>query len=428
MQQMKAILITLVAAVVGCASIQPVLGAESPKAKEKLDVLHTFLNQPDGETPFASLIDVNGTLYGITPNGGANGSFSYGTIYTLDPKTGAEKVVYSFCSQPNCADGQDPGAALFDVNGTLYGTTFYGGAVGGGTVYAFNPQTGAETVLYSFCAQQNCVDGVGPEASLINVNGTLYGTTAAGGTNGNKKNNYLGGTVFSLNLTTGTETVLHSFCSQQNCSDGQQPFAALINVKGTLYGTTFLGGAEGGGTVFSLDPSTGAETVLYAFCSQQNCADGEAPQGIIESKGILYGTTQVGGNAGGGTVFAYDLKTGNETVVYGFCSLTDCTDGLYPLDKLIDVQGTLYGTTVDGGTSNYENCFNIAPGCGTVFAIEPATGTETVLYSLCPKKSCKSGANPLGGLIDVKGTLYGTTGQGGAKHFSGYGTVFALKP
>jgi uncharacterized repeat protein (TIGR03803 family) len=171
----------------------------------------------------------------------------------------------------------------------LYGTTEFGGTYDNGTVFSVNPNTGAETVLHSFGSG---ADGEYPIASLIDVKGTLYGTTEEGGT-------YGGGTVFSLSLTTGTETVLHSFGGG---TDGNTPVASLINVKGTLYSTTAGGGTYGDGTVFSVNPKTGAETVLHSFGSG---TDGEYPEAsLIDVKGALYGTTEEGGTYGSGTVFA----------------------------------------------------------------------------------------------------------------------------
>ena len=106
-------------------------------------------------------------------------------------------------------------------------------------------QAATESVVYSF--QNNGTDGTIPQASLINVGGTLYGTTWGGGANG-------GGTVFKVKPTTGAETVVYSFCSQASCTDGRYPDAGLINVNGTLYGTTQNGGAYGNGTVFAVNP------------------------------------------------------------------------------------------------------------------------------------------------------------------------------
>jgi uncharacterized repeat protein (TIGR03803 family) len=119
-------------------------------------------------------------------------------------------------------------------------------------VFALDPNSGVETALYSFCSQQKCSDGSGPVASLVDAKGTLYGTTFHGGSRGCEHQGC--GTAFALDLDTGAETVLHSFCPRTNCPDGALPQAGLIDVNGTLYGTTLFGGANGGGTVFALKP------------------------------------------------------------------------------------------------------------------------------------------------------------------------------
>ena len=144
-------------------------------------------------------------------------------------------------------DGVYPTAGLIDVNGTLYGTTGGGGAScsssgGCGTVFSVTT-SGKETVLYSFAGEP---DGEFPVAGLLNVKGTLYGTTADGGARCSPRGC---GTVFAITLS-GAETVLHTF----RRIDGEYPAASLIDVNGTLYGTTVYGGADGGGTVFSLSP------------------------------------------------------------------------------------------------------------------------------------------------------------------------------
>ena len=199
-------------------------------------VIYSFQRDgSDGNTPYAGLINVGGTLYGTTKSGGVYGD---GTVFSVNPATGTEKVLHSFQG----ADGNQPYAGLINVKGTLYGTTVNGGANDYGTLFTINPKTGAETVLHSFAGG---TDGYDPEAPLINVNGTLYGTTYAGGVNG-------GGTVFKINRTTGAEKVLYSFCGQAGCADGDGPLAGLIDVNGILYGTTIGGGADGQGTVFKI--------------------------------------------------------------------------------------------------------------------------------------------------------------------------------
>lgn len=143
-------------------------------------------------------------------------------------------------------------------------------------------------MLYSF---QGNYDDSTPLDRLLNYNGILYGTTNDSGT------------VFSFNPKTGTETVLHNFFGG---ADGLDPVAGLINMHGTLYGTTLYGGGngcggEGCGTVFAVDPESGAETVLYSF--QDNGSDGTWPAGLVEVKGVLYGTTEFGGTNNAGTIF-----------------------------------------------------------------------------------------------------------------------------
>jgi len=379
-------------------------------------VVHSFCSQyqcTDGEFPDAGLIDVKGSLYGTTVGGGAYG---YGTVFSLDPTSGAETEIYSFCSQKNCSDGENPYSSLINVGGTLYGTTVYGGAYADctcGTVFSLDPATGAETVLHSFGTG---TDGTYPDDSVIDVGGTLYGTTAYGGA-GICYGEFTCGTAFSLDLTTDTENVLYSFCIQNACPNGAYPHAGLINIEGALYGTTESGGAYNGGTVFALDPATGAETVLHSFGSG---TDGNGPFGgrLITAKGTLYGSTVGGGAHNEGTVFSLDPATGAETVVYSFCSRKNCTDGDGPLGSLTNVKGRLYGTTKAGGAHGAKY-----GGFGTAFSLDPQTGAETVLHSF--DYNGTDGYYPEAGLINVQGTLYGTT-YGGGTH--GEGTVFSIAP
>lgn len=398
---MKTASAVLLAGVFGCALVQP--AAAAGKAQEK--VLYSFCGQKnctDGYEPFDSLIDVNGTLYGTTEYGGANGE---GTVYSLNPGGGSETVIYSFCSLSNCTDGEVPTAGLIDVKGTLYSVTYGGGANNHGAVFSLG-LSGGETAIYSFCSAADCTDGASPAAGLVDAKGTLYGVTQTGGAENH-------GTVYSVG-TSGGESVVYSFCSQSNCTDGDLPNASLIDVKGTLYGTTYQGGANSHGTVFSIDPGTGKETVLYSFCAQSNCTDGYEPDAaLIDVKGMLYGTTAEGGVGGHGTVFALDPKTGKENVLYSFCSQANCADGAYPFSALIDEKGVLYGTTESGGANNH----------GAVFALVPKTGNEAVIYSFCSQSNCADGAYPESGLIDVKRTLYGTTESGGANN---HGAAYAI--
>jgi uncharacterized repeat protein (TIGR03803 family) len=295
--------------------------------------------------------------------------------------------------------------------------------------------------LYSFCAQggTNCTDGAVPSAGLItDATGRLYSTTQGGGAHHNA------GTVFELSpnaaKTKWTQTVLYSFCAQggTNCIDGLQPVGGLIvDAAGHLYGTTGLGGAHDGGTVFELTPNAArtkwTETVLYSFCARggTNCTDGLQPVAglIIDKAGHLYGTTQGGGAHNGGAVFELTPNAAGtrwtETVLYSFCAQggNNCSDGAVPSAGLItDAAGRLYGTTDLGGAHDEGIVFELTPyAAGTKW-------TETVLYSFCAQggANCTDGLQPVAGLtIDAAGHLYGTTQGGGARN---EGTVFELTP
>jgi len=229
-------------------------------------------------------------------------------VFSIDRNTGKEKVLYSFAGG---MDGETPFASLIDVNGVLYGTTASGGGdnvegcnFGCGTVFSLDPETRVEQVVYSFAGD---TDGAGPAAGLIDIGGILYGTTSSGG--GGDCANYFGcGTVFSVDPGTGTETVLHAFAG----ADGAIPAAGLIDVGGILYGTTYKGGRFGTGTAFSLDPTTGAESVVHSFCVAHGpcMGDGYSPlAGLIDVHGTFYGTTEYGGGTNAfGTVFSLKEK------------------------------------------------------------------------------------------------------------------------
>jgi uncharacterized repeat protein (TIGR03803 family) len=209
--------------------------------------------------------------------------------------------------------------------------------------------------------------------------------------------------------------------------DGENPDARLIfDQAGNLYGTTDRGGAHGLGTVFQLVPNADGrwrESVLYSFCSHTNCGDGAQPAAgvVFDLAGNLYGTTSFGGGAhGGGTVFKLAPNADGswrESVLYSFCP-RNCRDGAFPFASLIfDRAGNLYGTTYQGG----------AHGSGTLFQLVPnADGSwrESVLHSFCSRTNCGDGAFPPASLIfDQAGNLYGTTWRGGALD---QGTVFKL--
>lgn len=169
--------------------------------------------------------------------------------------------------------------------------------------------SGAVATLYTFCPQYDCSDGARPWAGLVQASdGNFYGTAVTGG---NTICAQGCGAIFKI-TPSGQYTNLHTFCSQTNCADGSNPFAGLIQATdGNLYGVTTTGGTTGGGTLFKITLS-GEFTVLHTFCSMKNCTDGAGPEASLvqATNGTFYGTTDVGGLStncvgGCGTVFSY---------------------------------------------------------------------------------------------------------------------------
>jgi uncharacterized repeat protein (TIGR03803 family) len=233
---------------------------------------------------------------------------------------------------------------------------------------------------------------------------------------------------------------LYTFCLSGICTDGEGPEAALIrDTSGNLYGTTEVGGAHAGGTVFELmlDPATKKwkEKVLYSFCSTGDsnhpCTDSGYPTAgvTMDESEDLYGTTSYGGAHGAGAVFelVFDAakKKRTEKVLYSFCahsnSQATCTDGSGPTSGVMrDKSGNLYGTTGSGGAHAYGTVFELT------FDAVTKKWTEMVLYSFCPQLGCADGSGPSGGVIMNNGNLYGVASGGGTTCNPGCGVVFEL--
>jgi uncharacterized repeat protein (TIGR03803 family) len=324
------------------------------------------------------------------------------------------------------ADGAHPYAGLVQAtDGNLYGTTLGGGASSVGTVFKITAK-GVLTTLYSFCSQSGCTDGESPYAGLIQAtNGDFYGTTEYGGAN-----DLPVGTIFKI-TSSGTLTTLHSFCSQGSfpyCTDGAEPQAGLVQaINGDLYGTTFRGGANGLGTIFKITPG-GALTTLYAFCSQSGCTDGSNPVGgLIQAiDGNFYGATFGGG--------------GEPTDSLGDGTIFKITPGgaLTTLYSFCSLSGCTDGKypeagLIQGTDGDFYGTTSVGGvnGDGTVFRITPS-GTLTTLYSFCSQSGCTDGQTPRTGLVQATdGDFYGTTNSGGANpgpYGAGYGTIFKITP
>jgi uncharacterized repeat protein (TIGR03803 family) len=294
------------------------------------------------------LADGAGNLYGTTSIGGAQ---SDGTVVKLNPTTGGLAILASFNS---ATTGADANAGLVaDSAGNLYGTTTSGGAGSFGTVFKLNPTTGGFTPLASF----NNSTGLPPEAPLvIDAAGNLYGTTTQSGA-GNW------GTVFKISPGGGTPTTLVAF----NATNGTFPEGGLIaDHVGNVYGVTQGGGTSGAGEIYKFNLLTSTLTVLASF----NGTNGTFPQGglIADRVGNLYGTTKQGGANGGGTVFKVNPSTGAITVLASFP--TSSASVSYA-QLMADAAGNLWGTTYNGGANLDGTIFEVT---GTGFVTpEPSS-------------------------------------------------------
>src|SRR5271166_94706 len=177
-----------------------------------LTTRHSFTGYPfDGVGPGALTRASDGNFYGTTGAGGDNCSpTGCGTVFKITPG-GTETTLYSFCPDYPypCTDGDDPNGALVQApDGSFYGTTSSGGrgADDAGTVFKITP-TGTLTTLYSFCSQPNCADGRYPGGVVQATDGNFYGVTGGGGSNNCTDDGC--GTIFKI-TPSGTLTTLYS--------------------------------------------------------------------------------------------------------------------------------------------------------------------------------------------------------------------------
>jgi len=358
-------------------------------------------NRDGAEYLSSLLLARDGNLYGTAYYGGTNGT---GTIFRFSPGHGFD-IVHTFSAMPNGtnSDGAHPYAGLIqDTDGNYYGTTAGGGAHDFGTVFQMTAN-GAITLLHSF----NYSDGENPKASLTPAGGgTYYGAALAGGANGT-------GDIFLVN-TNGTFQDLYDFApGNLNASfvptnfDGSGPFGTLVpGGDGYVYGTTHYGGTNGNGTIFRFNTNNSHFDLLHTFGAtdiNNHNPDGANPYSSLTpvTNGVFWGTATYAGTNGGGTIF--QVTTGGVfSVVHTFNSLID---GSSPYGTLVrGHDGNLYGTT-DTNSSGY----------GTLFQIT-TSGTLATLHIFSPQGGDGSdGSSPFAGVtFGNDGYIYGTTSGNGA--------------
>jgi uncharacterized repeat protein (TIGR03803 family) len=359
----------------------------------------------EGNYPGSFVQGKDGIFYGVTSQGGADNA---GTVFSLSPAGNATLV-----SNLGGAIGAAPQGLVQGADGSFYGTTQNGGSAGKGTLFKVTP-AGVVTLLHTFGVGTvtdlngtTTTDGANPQGGVIlSLDGDFYGTTQYGGQHGQ-------GTIFRMSPG-GTVTILYSFGAF--VGDGEQPVAALVeNGEETFYGTTQAGGTAGDGTAFVIYPA-GNESTLHSFGDGKVTNDGQMPHSALANfGGTFYGTTFIGGTLGKGTLFELQ-QNGTVTILHNFADGSVANDGINPIGDLVafnlPTQGMgLYGTTQNGG----------ANGGGAAF--EWTAAATTILHSFDDPTLNSDGITPMGGLVLASdGNLYGTTMAGG----DGSGTAFAL--
>ena len=416
-------LVVLVLGVTGCTQgggplpQSPLSGAAVTQraADSTYRLMHVFGIDPDGGfAPQAGLIRFDSLFYGTTAGGGKHAA---GVVFRMGI-TGSEKVLHDFGGAGD--DGRVPNGSLTELDGTLYGTTATGGSSKTCEDSYYNQipcgtlfaitTDGDERVVHSFTGE----DGSDPVGRLVALDGALYGTTKSGGAYAGKYIDDVGGTVFRMSKD-GTERVLHNFAKD---NDGDRP-VDLIAYEGRLYGVTDRSG-DGVGTVFSIAPNGDDYRVLHDF----HGSDGIGPSALFAFDNRIYGTASFGGRTGLGLVFSMKPDGGDFKILHEFGS---GDDGVEPTG-LVEINGVLYGTTAYGGKfpSGYTSPPQIR-GAGTLYSLKSDGSGYKIEHDFGQKTD---GSHPIGLLLPSYGTLYGVTWRLGNVSVYGdsHSTAYAFKP
>ncbi|HZI77556.1 MAG TPA: choice-of-anchor tandem repeat GloVer-containing protein, partial [Gemmatimonadales bacterium] len=376
---------------------------------QTISVLHHFGTNEMGVYPQSPLVrGADGTLYGMTAAGGALGQ---GQVFKFDPGGAGYTALKNFSH----IDGAGASSVLLLSGQTLYGTTERGGLFDQGTIFQVKTDGSGFDVLHHFSALNESdsgtftnLDGAKPFAGLALAGGFLFGTAPEGGINGS-------GTIFRLNPDGSDYTVLHAFSdfSSGTNAEGAVPYADLLFEAGYLYGTASIGGTHGVGTIFRLQPDGSDWTVLHHFPALEAApagwtnSDGAWPSaGLVASGGVLYGNCHEGGPFAYGTVYKLNPDGTGFSVLKSFDLLSEPAgpDGL-----LVAVGDTLFGVMASPDSFS-----------GGVYRLHRDGSGFAVIKSF---SNWLYGAAPSRGLALVGSKLYGTTPDGGTFN---YGTLFEL--
>jgi uncharacterized repeat protein (TIGR03803 family) len=438
----------------------------------EFQTMHNFASGFEGNSPVCGLVsDGQGYLWGVTRYTN-NGTLTNGILYRIHELTGVfeRKLTFGDTVAPN--KGRVPlGALYYDGAGNLWGSTSAGSSNGHGNLFKYTIATSTFTIVTEFSDRgvaAGAIKGSGAASALVpDGNGFLWGVTPYGGDSvGN-------GTVFKVDMNTGAATSVIEFSNNGTSNKGSTPVGPLVNDgAGNLWGVTSAGATSGEGAVFKIAASTGVLTTVLQFSTltganatvsnPQNgltndgqgylwgiasvgggastwtvykikISDGsftkvvdQAPGGVSylgrtplaglsgnATSPWLWGTTSAGGANNLGTLYRYDPSTGQTEVVKSFTGTTGTALGSKPNGKVhVDADDVVWGTTEEGGTSNF----------GTIFKYDPATSTFTTVQSF----SSGGGYRPKGALVAMSdGFIWGTTSSGSS---ASYGSVFKINP
>ncbi len=382
--------------VFGCAAI---IFSLAVRAQAQTVTYLGHFNRVNGNGPSGPVIQASdGNFYGTTVHGGVN---AQGNVFRMTP-SGKITSIYSFCSKPNCADGQYPTTGpVLGTDGNLYGVTSEGGdSTSSGTIYKMTV-SGKITTLYTFNCGLPCKNGSQPTGIALGSDGDFYGTTTNGGGNDS-------GALFKI-TPAGKITLLHTFCSSSNCADGGIPlFPPHQGTDGNFYGGTNAGGLafEQVGVVYKLTLA-GSYKVIKSFCEPSaSCDTGFYPTTVVQdSKGNLFGTAANNGSFNSGTVF--EITSANKFKVLHTFSFNG---GQAPTKGLtLAADGNYYGVGIN------DDDFDTTAGFGTIFKVTPG-GVYSTVHTF--------ENNPNGPLYQAAdGNLYGVTDGNGSTDF---GSVYRL--
>ena len=384
------------------------LAAAPPADAQTYTVLHDFTGGVDGGLPHQLTLGGDGNFYGTSTLGGAN---SQGNLYRLDT-SGTLTVLYSFTGG---AGGCMPEGSVFrDSNGDLYGTTHQCGDPHCSCGVFF--KLGASNVLTILHTFTKGADGSGPEGeypsnNLVSVNGELYGTTEAGGSTG-------WGVLYKITKT-GHYTVLQSLPEGGIGAQGDLTRDSAGNIYGETWGPSY-------GSIFELD-TAGNFSTAYTFADGVDDGGGPVGRLLLGAGGTFTGASSYT-PAPNSCGLIYRLESdGTETALHHFFA-ADGENGCSPQTGVIDVGGTLYGTTAEGGGPSVTYCY-FGSGCGVLFQISPSG-----VYSVLHRFTGPEGAWPQDELTKGNdGNVYGVaklggTGNCGSSTAPGCGVIFKYTP